>query len=494
MSPARTLAFLCAVLALLALLGQALPMEGLQIGPFTLRMPRAHAVLFPEKQERVDISDILAVQADSSAADTALVEPVAAIEQDSLRAPIAFDASKLAPLEERIRLHFPAQGAAALHPFFEALRSAYAAKEPIRILHYGDSQIEGDRITAYVRHKLQAQFGGSGPGLIAVLDVGPHLSVQRALSDNWQRYSAMDPRLKSHPHNRYGALSAYCRFTPALPDSVPPDTARHAATITLRPDKRAYGKAREWTECRLFLGWHRTPLALRMEADGLPVSAEAIEPEARLLVREWRFPRTPAELTITLEGADSPDVFGIALDGRAGVSMDNISARGAAGYEIEKGDPALLARMHAELDTRLLILQYGGNALPNITSAEQADAYGRFFGRLIARFKKLIPGAPVIVIGPSDMSIKDGEDYVTRPFLEEVRDAMKANALTQGAVFWDMYAAMGGRNSMVSWVQADPPLAADDYTHFSPHGARKVGELFYTALINEYAAYLKQAQ
>lgn len=48
---------------------------------------------------------------------------------------------------------------------------------------------------------------------------------------------------------------------------------------------------------------------------------------------------------------------------------------------------------------------------------------------------------------------------------------------------------MGGRNSMVSWVEADPPLAATDYTHFSPLGARKVGELFYTALINEFAAY-----
>ena len=48
---------------------------------------------------------------------------------------------------------------------------------------------------------------------------------------------------------------------------------------------------------------------------------------------------------------------------------------------------------------------------------------------------------------------------------------------------------MGGRNSMVSWVEADPPLAASDYTHFSPQGARKVGELFYTALINDFAQY-----
>jgi lysophospholipase L1-like esterase len=92
------------------------------------------------------------------------------------------------------------------------------------------------------------------------------------------------------------------------------------------------------------------------------------------------------------------------------------------------------------------------------------------------------------------MSIKEGEHYVTRPYLEEVRDAMKANSLAQGAVFWDMYEAMGGRNSMVSWVNAEPPLAATDYIHFSPQGAKKVGELFYTALINDFAAFYSSKQ
>jgi 2-keto-3-deoxy-L-rhamnonate aldolase RhmA len=106
----------------------------------------------------------------------------------------------------------------------------------------------------------------------------------------------------------------------------------------------------------------------------------------------------------------------------------------------------------------------------------------------------MIPGVAVIVIGPSDMSEKEGEQYVTRPFLEDVRDAMKTNTLAQGAVFWDMYEAMGGRNSMVSWVEAQPPLAATDYTHFNPQGAKKVGELFFSALINDFAEYHGQAQ
>ena len=219
------------------------------------------------------------------------------------------------------------------------------------------------------------------------------------------------------------------------------------------------------------------------------VSSEVVEPSDHLLIREWKFADTPQELTFTFKGTDSPDVYGISLESRTGICMDNIAARGAAGYEFRKSDQALLGRMFNDLDVELLILQYGGNVVPNLKTAEEATQYGRFFGAQIARFKKMIPGVVVIVIGPSDMSIKEGENYVTRPFLEEVRDAMKTNTLAQGAVFWDMYEAMGGRNSMVSWVTADPPLAATDYTHFSPQGAKKVGELFYTALINDFAAY-----
>jgi len=485
MSPARVLVFLLAVLAVLALIGQLIPQEGLPIGGLTLRMPRAHDVLFPEEQARVDISDILAVATDSTEApsDTTAMEAPA----DSAATPPAFDPSTLAPLEERIKLHFPAQGASVLQPFFADLESAASQAKPVRILHYGDSQIEGDRITAYVRNKLQVQFGGNGPGLVAVADIVPHFSVERVLGGEWKRYSVMGKKPKEQRHDRFGALSAFSRFSPILNDTIAPDTIVHEAFVTLKPERKCYSKAQAWSRCKLWFGWHRAPVTIIVEADGVELASETIEPTNELLLREWRLESSPKELTLRFRGTDSPDVFGIALDGRNGVAVDNIAARGAAGYEFKRQDQGLLASMYAQLGPSLLILQYGGNVLPNLKSKEEAEQYGRFFGAQIGRFRKLAPGVPVVVIGPSDMSIKEGEDYVTRPYLEDVRDAMKANTLAQGAVFWDMYDAMGGRNSMVSWVKADPPLAAEDYTHFSPLGARKVGELFYTALINAYA-------
>ena len=55
-----------------------------------------------------------------------------------------------------------------------------------------------------------------------------------------------------------------------------------------------------------------------------------------------------------------------------------------------------------------------------------------------------------------------------------------------------MYKAMGGMNSMPSWVTADPPLAGADYTHFTPRGAQIISEFFYKALIIEYETYNNQ--
>ena len=51
-----------------------------------------------------------------------------------------------------------------LDSFFEEARKAQKNGTLVRILHYGDSQIEMDRISSVLRQDLQERFGGSGPG------------------------------------------------------------------------------------------------------------------------------------------------------------------------------------------------------------------------------------------------------------------------------------------------------------------------------------------
>jgi len=471
MRPIHTLAFLSAVLFTLALVGWVMPREGLALGGLSLRFPAPEDVLRRPEVARTDIGAILAMATDDEKASPA-------------PAPQALE-----ELEARSAFHYPRGDHRVLHNLFAALEKASGRPRPLRVLHYGDSQIEGDRITSYLRNKLQARFGGGGPGLLAVVDPVPSFTVKRQHSSNWGRFSVMKYRGMPSPHNRFGAMSVFSRFTPALADGASPDSVSQSATLTLKPLAKGYKTLKNFQVCRLYYGWHQAPVELSLAGDGRVYSHEVVPPADRLLIREWRLDRAPSTLQLTLNGPDSPDIYGISLESQGGVCVDNIGTRGAAGYEFGRSNQALLQRMYDDLDVELLILQYGGNVVPGMKSAKMAARYGKDLGAQIARFRKMIPGVSVIVIGPGDMATKVGDHYETRPWLEEVNRALREQALAQGAVFWDMYAAMGGRNSMVSWVGADPPLAATDFTHFSPRGSRKVGELFWKAFIHDFDAW-----
>ena len=82
--------------------------------------------------------------------------------------------------------------------------------------------------------------------------------------------------------------------------------------------------------------------------------------------------------------------------------------------------------------------------------------------------------------------------YKDYPGIEPVRNALKNAAMESGFAFWDLYEAMGGYNSMPSFVHADPPLASTDYIHFTALGVNLVAEMFYNALMLEYNRYLSQ--
>jgi lysophospholipase L1-like esterase len=207
----------------------------------------------------------------------------------------------------------------------------------------------------------------------------------------------------------------------------------------------------------------------------------------------WNTSTPTSELSLNFSAKESPLFYGISLAQRhGGVLVHNIAMRGGSGTVFHQIDRDALREMYKQCHTGLIIMQFGGNVMPYIEDEQACVDYGRWFYNQLMILKGTCPGASIIVIGPSDMSIKTEDYYQTYPLLESVRDALRDAALKAGAGFWDMYEAMGGKNSMPSWVVANPPLAATDYTHFSPRGARTIAEMFYKSLILEYDKHLSQ--
>ena len=102
----------------------------------------------------------------------------------------------------------------------------------------------------------------------------------------------------------------------------------------------------------------------------------------------------------------------------------------------------------------------------------------------------MAPGAKILFIGPSDMasSTEDGR-IVSYRRLPELVDSLKAVSLKSGVAYWDLYRMMGGQNSMSQWVRHRPAYAGPDYVHFTPAGAKVVGETLSRSLLTYYDFY-----
>ena len=109
----------------------------------------------------------------------------------------------------RIKIQYPNNDPSILFPFFERLTEANSRK--VRIMHYGDSQIEADRITALLRESLQQKFGGYGAGAYAVIPATRKISIKNEVSKNWVRKTGFGSNIDSAvAHKNYGALFSFC--------------------------------------------------------------------------------------------------------------------------------------------------------------------------------------------------------------------------------------------------------------------------------------------
>jgi lysophospholipase L1-like esterase len=468
--PWHSLLFALLVFGLVLGIGALLPQELVIGAKLAFRFPQA-SVIFWEGPARKDISALLKTV---EVADSGLLVSDPHSETTMVRTDSV--ARLITALQYR--------DSAVMHAFYSQLGNLKGSGRSLRVLHYGDSQIEGDRITGYLREKLQLRFGGEGPGLTSVLPLTQNYLFFVDAPGDWERYNAGNGRDPRVPHDDYGPMAGFCRFRPYMVD-----THVVSASVTIRPGKHFAKKGAGFGKIKLLYGGGRVRTWCGYYEDGRLLRQDSLAADGNRHTAEYAVTNPFAAHRFDFRGADSPDLYGISLEGAPGVMVDNIPLRGSSGTFFHVIDNAQLRAFYSDMNVRLLILQFGGNALPAITDSVKLRNYGNYLRGQIAIVKKLAPAASILFIGPSDMSVKSGTDYVTHPFLEPLRDVLRDVSFGSGCAFFDLYDCMGGKNSMPSWV--DQKLAASDYTHFSPEGARKIAALFYTALINDYNHYLK---
>ena len=336
--------------------------------------------------------------------------------------------------------------------FFEALDSARL--HHVRILHYGDSQIEEDRITSGLREHFQEQFGGGGPGMMPAQRWVSKITCYQSTSPELPYYVAYGTTTMHARHNGYGPMATVAQsygnvriyFSTSSNDKFP--HVRYFDRVTV----------------------------LRNNPDG-----------SGLQYRVQEFDSLRTKVTVTVNGP--AHIYGVLLDQKTGVSMDNVPMRGSSGNIFTRITRNTIKPFFEHENVRLIILQYGGNSVPGLRTEKSLHDFCKEIQRQIRFFQQIAPGAKILYIGPSDMSTRIGGEMRTYTLLPRFVELLDQYVTECGASFWNLFEAMGGQGSMVRWVAARPQLAGEDYIHFTHKGAEHVSDLLFETIDTYYKNY-----
>lgn len=438
---------------------------------------------FHDGKEEVHGKDLLKeIRQDSTKSDSVSVpglskllyypeEPDAALPAylDSLKKQAYQEISDSSIRESPFLLNIPVKGKYPLDAFFRSLDSLQAGKTGFRAGHYGDSQIEGDRITWTLRSFFQKRFGGIGNGFIPLDDVTEPQGYIRKSSGSWRRHTVAVNLIKNNTFGPGGSAFTYRN------DSLAP-VVKISFQFPFQTLRLAYGYGKPGSRCQVYDGQSG-----KLIADTALSSAE-----------DFQFvtisSRSLGSVKLRFLGP-SPVIYGLWTDGNSGFQMDNYGLRGQSGDGLMRISSGRLQQMYRLLNMRLAILQFGGNVMPGIRNENILSRYAGIYRDLYLHIFHALEKGSVLVIGVNDLSRSLNGTYKSFNYISEMRYLQRRYAVENGMAFFDLYQFMGGKESISHWNKAG--LASRD-GHFSDKGRQIVSTELFRALLYEYRAYQKR--
>ena len=438
------------VIALLGVICLIVPNDGFSIGKYTLRWPTlAEALDLTSEGMKELTSDSLLAAIDT----TALIPTDSVIQQDTFVVKDSLPKKPLPVIPEVNVVNTDSR--AYMAAFYAALDSS--GTQPVRVVHYGDSQIEEDRITNVLRERWQKQYGGGGVGLLPLHQTIPTRTIRQWLSINGvvqtaqqgpKRYLVYGLRsMRLADSDDYGVMGQVAVMDSTLV------AGSEDIVMNIEPIDKKRKPHNYFSRVRLLTS----------------------SPDSLLVL-----PDSTTHYQLHLQG--KKNVYGVSLETPTGVIVDNIPMRGCSGNIFTKIDSTQLSDFYRETNTRLIILQFGGNMIPQTENPSTISGYVRSTLRQQIRYiRACAPQASILFIGPSDMSTRIDGEMTTYPLVPYMDKLLKKMAEEEQIAYWSMYDAMGGKNSMVHWVEVG--LAGSDYVHFTRAGANKIGRMLYEWLM-----------
>ncbi len=357
-----------------------------------------------------------------------------------------------------------------LASFFETLTES--EKKRFRIWYYGDSQIEGDRITSEIRALFQEQFGGNGIGFVPVSNPATYTKLTLGEQSDWKKLNCFKDKKKGKYFDVSGLAfipkdNSETKFN-TLKINVSKSLKYQSLLFLMRCDS---GSNLQWKKSSA-TDWNA------------PISIKKISDQSIYTLSNT--PET-GNIEIRVKGKNIV-AYGFYLEGEPkGVQLDNFGIRGHSGDGLSN-IPSTLLNERSKIDqTSLVIFHYGNNVVPYLKSDKGSKHwFERIFQGMLSKYKKNCPNVSLLVIGPGDMGYKSGDELHTYSSASILNEWMKELSLKNGVAYFDFYTLMQREGGILAWKEKG--LASLD-GHLTTSGQKKFAKIVTKELSTAYSAY-----
>ena len=484
MKPWQIAVFIILIITCLGIISFFYPEDGITLAEHSINFPSIEKVL---SDPDADIPDL---PGDSLLNDPRIPAPTLfnrkkreaiiaeIVREDSLKqqALIEEQLDTLIQIKETLaqagHFYLPNNDVTFFDKFFAKAAAARSKDEVLRVLHYGDSQIEMDRISGNLRAYFQSKFGGGGPGLVPAIQTVASYAVSQSASGAFTLYSSYGEG--SRARGNYGLMLKCYRLT-----------GSGSFTANASSSKRSDSRVKRFSRVTLLYNDHDGKFRATLSDRKHGYDSTCTSAGGGIHAMRWQTDSSTTSLRLNMQG--TADIYGIMIDNGPGVSVDNIPLRSSSGDQFTLVTDSILRKCYQNSNVGMIILQFGGNSVPAIYSTAAINKYCASMQNQIRRIKSACPNATLMFIGPSDMSHSYGGSLQTYKLLPAMIDSLRNMCLRNNVAYWDLYEVMGGRNSMVAWVKKG--WAGPDYVHFTPTGANYVGKTLSENFATLYELY-----
>lgn len=354
-------------------------------------------------------------------------------------------------------------GVGGMNHFYSQLLNRQQLDRPVRIAYFCDSFTEGDILTCDLRQMLQDRYGGTGIGWVDCTK-GTN-GFRPTIELNSVGFTEFIFKSDGFNKDLQGINQRYF-------------LAGREASVTL--NATTYRKGTSTWQNAYFYFFAPTGVNIAAYANGEQNETEAFAEAKGVQQMTVSGNMTSCGFKI-VGGGVGARYYGVALESNKGVILDNLNLRGTMGWSLNDVPFDTFKGFAEKRPYDLIIVHYGVNA-----ASDQADKlhYNNYISRMkrvIAKLRAAYPEASILVMSVGDRDQRTANGIETVKAVEHLSAYQNQMAADCKVAYFNLFKAMGGRNSMKTLV--DKGMANKDYTHLKFDGGKFLADKMMQAIL-----------